>query len=166
MKFKIKDFFIAKIDSKINDFRQDLMILIGFGLLVCIYAAYNGFNFLEAEKRCTIKINATVIENKREVEVDSQGNSYTTHILVLVYKLGDMTFTKEVSGGYLVGESVVVMINPRNPKECIDLNQKHGIIMSFCIGISFILVCGLLLIFVSIYIRKKNNSEVHGRYLE
>lgn len=113
--------------------------------LMMIFMSANGFN---SKKGCTEKVSALVVDNLEEQteEIkDRNGVPYTTYRPVYSFEYGGETYVVESNFGeqekrYETGDSLELLIDPKDPKHYYDPNEKsskygvYKVLLAFPIG--------------------------------
>ena len=138
-------------------------IIAGFAFMGLIFLCIGvGLYFTNKRKYsvCTQLITATVIDLRKETINTSNSTEFETKIAswfpIYEYAVNGITFKKKAFIGtakpeVAVGETVAILVNPKNPEECFCPSEKRGKLQFIFTAVGTGLIClALILVFIAV----------------
>lgn len=110
------------------------------GIIAIIVAIILLFVGKGKEKRCTVEIQANIVEVKEKINFDTEkSTSSYTYYPIIEYKIGDKTIRKDCKylekeyNTFKKGEKIDILYNPNNVEEFIIPKNKSLVYLAYFI---------------------------------
>lgn len=115
-----------------------------------VFIGVGVFMFIKNEnlvKKCTVEVEATVVDMREEFSADSDGSSYI-YYPILEYRTSENNLRVKMDYGYShpkysVGDKVTILYNPQKESEFIIKGERASSVFSIVFTILGLLITGL-----------------------